>query len=161
MARAERDREDLLAEATALVHRVELKLPETDEHVVIGFRRNGCASVFFGPDPVYQFTTDNKLRRAFVGGLMIKAEAGRLFSLERRRGSGEVQLVRHELTDDESLQLRDEVLVRLQSLHEAIIAGRFETIGRVPPEVDVVLRVTTWLESLPDEIQAANSPRVR
>ena len=48
-----------MAEATALVERVELKLPDADDRVVVGFRRNGCASVFFGPDPVYQFTTDD------------------------------------------------------------------------------------------------------
>ncbi|MCH8923097.1 MAG: hypothetical protein IIA67_08125, partial [Planctomycetes bacterium] len=132
MSRAEQDREDLLAEATALVERVELSLSEADDHVVVGFRRHGCASVFFGPDPVYQFTSDDKLRRAFVGGLLIKAEAGRLFSLDRQRGSGEVRLVRHELTDDESSQLRSEARARLRSLHEAIVADRHQTIGRVP-----------------------------
>jgi hypothetical protein len=161
MARAEQDREDLLAEATALVERVELSLPEVDDHVVVGFRRIGCASVFFGPDPVYQFTSDNHLRRAFVGGLLIKAEAGRLFSLDRQRRSGEVQLVRHELTDDESTELRSQAVARLQSLHETLVADRHKTIGRVPSDVDVVGRVIAWLNSLPDEIQAANSPRVR
>ena len=161
MARIERDREDLLAEATALVERVELKLPEMDDHVIVGFRRNGCVSVFFGPDPVYQFTTDNKLRRAFVGGLPIKAEAGRLFSLDRQRGSGEVLLIRHELTDDESSHLRGEALYRLHSLHKTLVAGHHQAIGRVPSEIDVVARVIVWLESLPQEIQPAPSPRVR
>ena len=161
MARTEQDREDLLAEATALVERVELKLPDADDHVVVGFRHNGCVSVFFGPDPVYQFTSDDKLRRAFVGGLLIKAEAGRLISLDRQRGSGEVRLVRHVLSDKESTALRSEANGRMRLLQKLLVAGRQETIRCVPPDIDVVQRVIAWLETLPDEIQAADSPRVR
>ena len=80
---------------------------------------------------------------------------------DEQRRAGEVQLVRHELTDDESLQLRSEALERLRSLYETLVADRHETIGRVPPDVDVVRRVTVWLASLPDVIQVADSPRVR
>ena len=48
MARHEEDREDLLAEATALVERAELVVEGAAESVVIGFRRDGCASIYCG-----------------------------------------------------------------------------------------------------------------
>src|SRR5688572_18570527 len=65
MARQEQDREDILREATALVERVELLIPEFPEPIVAGFRRDGSASFFFGADPVLQFNAQGKLRRAF------------------------------------------------------------------------------------------------
>src|SRR5690606_4241518 len=97
MARQEQDREDLLKEATALVERVELAIDGMPEHVVVGFRADGCASFYFGPEPVWHFNTSQELRRAYVGGLLYKAEQGRLVSLQRNRTSGQVQLLRHEL----------------------------------------------------------------
>ena len=49
MAKEERDREDIFREATALVERVELSgIVGQAEPVVIGFRRNGCGSIYFG-----------------------------------------------------------------------------------------------------------------
>src|SRR4051812_2746857 len=97
MARVERDREDLLAEATALVERVELELPGWPEHVIVGFRPSGCGSVYLGPDEAYQFNTAGELRRAYKEGALYKAEHGRLVRLTRHRASEEVQLIRHEL----------------------------------------------------------------
>ena len=47
MARQESNREDLLREATALVERVELHVPAFEEPIVVGFRRDGCASFLF------------------------------------------------------------------------------------------------------------------
>ena len=94
MARDQSSREDLLREATALVERIELRIAgpmsvkhDRDDHVVVGFRANGSASFFFGEDPVYQFNSAGQLRRAYCGGLLIKAAHGRLVSLQRSCGS--------------------------------------------------------------------------
>ena len=73
MSRLERDREDLLREATALVERAEIRLGDFDEAVIVGFRSGGAASFYFGADPVFQFNADNQLRRGFVGGRLVKA----------------------------------------------------------------------------------------
>src|SRR5688500_7447259 len=97
MARHESDREDILREAAALVERAELVVPGENEPVVIGFRTGGAASVFFGGDPVYQFNSQGELRRAFVRGLLYKAERGRLVELRRERTSHETSLIRREL----------------------------------------------------------------
>ena len=93
MARQEQPRENLIAEATALVERVELLLAGVPEPIVAGFRAEGSASLFFGDDPVYQFNARGQLRRAFVGGRLYKADAGRLVEMTRQRQAGRIQLV--------------------------------------------------------------------
>ena len=97
MARRESDREDLLREATALVERAELTIEGFDEPIVVGFRRDGSASFFFGADPVYQFNTAFELRRAFVVGLLYKAEEcfGVWRHRLRRTGEAAVQVHLH------------------------------------------------------------------
>ena len=64
MARNESDREDLIREATALRNRIEWKIPDEPELVFAGIRSDGSLAIYFGPDPVYQFSIDGGLRRA-------------------------------------------------------------------------------------------------
>ena len=64
MARHEQDRDDLLREVTALVQRVEIRLADNSDSIVIGSRRDGSGSMFVGSDPVFQFNKQNGLRRA-------------------------------------------------------------------------------------------------
>ena len=45
MARREQDREDILAEATALVERVELQIAGETDPIVVGFRRNPATAL--------------------------------------------------------------------------------------------------------------------
>src|SRR5437870_346539 len=123
MAQRETDREDLLAEATALVERVELSIESPSnadfaaslatrgtkhDPIVAGFRRDGSLSIFFGGDPVYQFNARGELRRAFVNGLLYKAVQGKLAALRRVRSADETQLVRHDLTPAETVQFLDQ-----------------------------------------------------
>ncbi len=121
MAREEQARENLIAEATALVERVELLLAGVAEPVVAGFRTDGSASLFFADDPVYQFNSQGKLRRAFVGGLLYKANAGRLVEMTRSRAAGQVQLVSRELSADALA----EFLAALRALND--LAGSLES----------------------------------
>ena len=160
MARHPSDREDLLREATALVERVELSVPRWTDTVVAGFRRDGCASFYFGGDPVYQFNTSCELRRAYCAGLMIKAEHGRLVSLERRRSGGQVQLVRHELTDQCAAEMVSRAAGDLEVLRLALAGGEFHVLGQEPPEVPVATRVRQWLDRL-GPITLARSPGAR
>ena len=80
MVRDERDREDLLAEATALVERISLRIDPQQEPVVIGFRRDGSASFYCAAEEVYHFNSAGQMRRAYVDGQLFKATAGRLAS---------------------------------------------------------------------------------
>jgi hypothetical protein len=145
MARESEDREDLLAEATALVERAELTVAGESQPVVAGFRRDGCLSLFFGPDPVYQFNTGHALRRAYVDGRLYKAEQGRLVALDRRREAGALHLARHELDPAQTTQFIGEMDRRLGHLGQALADGAYSIVGQVPAEGAVPERVRSWL----------------
>jgi hypothetical protein len=160
MARHEHDREDLLKEASALVERASLRREGQDEEIIVGFRRDGSASFYFGSARSYQFNTAGQLRRAFVGDLLYKAEAGKLVALARRRTEQAVELVRDELDAKATRDFLDEMWSHLEQLHRAIVAGRLTVIGKVPPEADVVVRIEAWLAQFGDRVTIARSPRV-
>lgn len=160
MAREEHDREDLLREATALVERVELSVEGFEEPIVVGFRREGQASIFFGGDPAYHFNSRNELRRAYVTARLFKAEGGRLVALARQRSADEVALVRHALDDEEMAAFLSEVTAKLCKLRAALAARECQIIGQVPAEVDVVERVSAWLDDMAAPPSAAASPHV-
>lgn len=161
MARQEADREDILREATALVERAELTLPGRAESIVVGFRRDGASSLFFGADPVYQFNAAGQLRRAYIGGQLIKAERGVLVALRRERREHEVALLRHELATDEQAAQLHRLQSDLAALRETLAAGTFQLIGQVPTASDVVGRMRGWLAELPAEIEIAAAPNLR
>ena len=160
MARQESEREDLLREATALVERVELRLPEQPESIVAGFRRDGSASFFFGQSPVYQFNSRRELRRAYVGGLLYKTDKGQLVEMRRERTAVAVELRSRPLRDDESAKFLVDAESWLSSLRDALVVGTAGVIGQVPIEKDVAARVTAWLQELPAKIVLANTSRL-
>lgn len=158
MAREEHDREDLLGEATALVERVELLVDHVT--VVAGFRRDGAASFFFGAEPVYQFNARGELRRAFDGGRIIKADRGQLAALTRERSDTEVALVRHDLSDEETVAFVAAMMLRLARLREVLSTNTFTLVGQVPADGEVNGRVADWLSSLPERVVVASAPGV-
>jgi hypothetical protein len=161
MARHESDREDLLREATALAERAELLVPGEAEPVVIGFRRDGSASIYFGADPVYQFNSAGELRRAYLGGLLYKAERGRLVELRRERTEQETQLVRRELMDQEQASLLANAAARLERLRQALATSSASVTGSVPADVDVRERMGRWLELAHPGIRIAARPHAQ
>ena len=161
MARQEEDREDLLAEATALVERVELRSAAFTDPVVVGFRSQGAASFYFGAQPAYHFTAAAELRRAYAGGLLYKAERGKLVSLDRRRSAGQVQLIRHELDAAETHQFLLVLSNTLQALRESLDAKKCELVCQHPPTADMVGRVCAWLARHAEITQLASSAKVQ
>ncbi len=156
MAREESSREDLLHEATALVERIELapRWAESlqvgnhaNSNVVVGFRRDGALSIFFGEDPVYQFNAAGELRRAYCGGKLLKAVGGRLAALDRVRTQNETQLVRRDLTRDEQAAFETRMRDDLTRFARAIGADGFTIAGEVPAGAGVFGRVQEWLAS--------------
>ena len=113
----EGQREDLIRTATALVQRVELAVDGFPDLLVIGFRRDGAASLFLGEDPVYQFNARGELRRAFQAGKLVKAESGRLVELTRQRADKRVDMLRHELTDLQHDQFLSQLRQTLDKLY--------------------------------------------
>ncbi|MEX2174089.1 MAG: hypothetical protein WD872_06985 [Pirellulaceae bacterium] len=160
MSRHESPREDLLREATALVERAELVVAGYDEPITAGFRKDGSASFFFGVDPVYQFNAAGELRRAYVGGRLVKAEQGRLVALRRERSATEVALVREELSAPQTEQLLAAMSEHLLRLRTALGQDAFECRGQVPAEADVPSRIGDWLAALPPRVAVAGRPNV-
>ena len=161
MARSESDGEDLMREATALVERAELRLAGAAEPIVIGFRRDGAASFFFGAEPVYQFNSAGELRRAFVGGLLYKAVKGRLVAMRRERTEAETLLVSRELPESETAAFLAAASQRLSGLQEALVRGEYEVTDQAPAEADAIRRIRQWLKSRPAAISIARAPNVR
>lgn len=159
MAKQEQDREDLLAEAKALSQRIGLQLSDDEEPLVVGFRRDGSASFYFGAGRAYQFTSAGQLRRAFVDDFLFKAEGGKLVAMRRERKTNVVELVSRELDAEAQHGFLQEMLAHLDKLKHAVASGRFSVTGQVPAEADVMGRVRDWLERFADGITVARSPR--
>lgn len=160
MARQEEDKEDLMRDATALVRRVELALPAQEETCVIGFRRDGAASVFFGADPVLQFNKAGELRRAYSGERLVKAERGKLAWLERVRTEAEVQLRRRTMTAEEHRSFVEEAESRLSDLQHLISAAETKVLRQIPARENVLQDVEDWLSELPRPLVIAALPHV-
>jgi hypothetical protein len=159
MAREAHDREDLLAEARALVERVSLRIDNSDEEIVVGFRRDRGASFYLGADCVYQTNSAGQLRRAFVDDRMVKAERGRLVLLTRERTADAVALVRHSLDDAQQRTFLEAATNRLLALRDAMADPTCRIVGQVPADVDVAGRVRRWLNDLRGPLEVALSPR--
>jgi hypothetical protein len=158
MARQEEEREDLLSEATALIHRASFQIAGETSEIFVGFRRDGCGSVYFGTDPAYHFNSRVELRRAYADDRLIKAEDGRLVALRRHRTASAVQLVRQEFDELETQEFCQEAHRRLSWLRDIIAAGRYKLRGQIPPEADIPQRALKWLGSLGGELTVAQSP---
>jgi hypothetical protein len=159
MARHEQDREDLMAEATALVERVELRIASEVEPIVLGVRSNGCLSIYFGADPALHFNTRGELRRGFIDGRLLTAEQGRLVLMTRKRQAGEVQLLRHELDAADTHAMLELLSARLLQLTTALREHSHEVLRQVPPESP--LNTALWLGRIPVQLFVAQAPHAR
>ena len=164
MSRQESDREDLLREATALVERIELRLPGQLESIVAGFRRDGAASYFFGASPVYQFNAAGELRRAFAGGLLYKVDGGQLVEMRRERTATAVELISRRLNELETAVFLRQAEAALAQLTSALVAGRVTVVGQVSSDSsspDVAAKIAAWLAARPGRISLAQTSRLK
>jgi hypothetical protein len=160
MARQESEREDLLREATALVERMEFRIPAFVEPIVFGFRRGGSASLYIGDKVVFQFNTSRQIRRAFWQGSLLKAEQGRLVALSRRRSENSVDLIRHPLSLAESAQLLAECQSWLHRIQQAMAANLIQELGQVSMDGSTINRMQFWLQAMPAQLVVAERPNV-
>jgi hypothetical protein len=132
MSRREHDREDLMAEVVALVRRVEFRLPDREAVIVAGFRSNGWLTLYFGPDPMFQFDEEGRLRRAFVNGFLFRTQGSTLARLQRQRMASETRLIRYDLSDTELGNFREMMVASFHGVREQISNGEAVTIRQVP-----------------------------
>ncbi len=138
MARHESDREDLMREATALRQRVEFQVPHEADLITAGFRDNGCFSIYVGPDPVFHFDKDSRLRRAFAAGQLYRTQGTTLARLTRVREPNRTDLLRHDLSAEELREFLQTSRCRLAELIDAIDNKRFTVVAQIPADGDVV-----------------------
>ena len=150
-----------MATATALVERIELQLPNHQETIVAGFRRDGSLSLYFGPDPVYQFNSEGQLRRSYAGELLYKADHGRLLALERRRESGHIVMSAQELGAKEADGFLKQLRERLDYLNQSLSSEEWRLISQIPNEAPVVDRLRQWLAAHKQGIVIATAAGVR
>ena len=148
MARQEADREDLIAEATALVERGEFAITGHDEPVTAGRRRTGGWSIYFGSDPCYHFDKAGRLRRAFVGGRLFRTQGHTLAELERVRTADATELRRRDLAREELDRFVADVLGRLERLQTALRDGSLTCRRRVPLDCSISELLETALGEL-------------
>ncbi len=144
MATNEGDREDLLAEAVALIRRVEIKPNPESDNLVIGFRAVGWLSIYFGQDLMYQFDEVGRFRRGYVEGLLYRTQGDAVAQLRRERSTTETALLRHDLTGDQLTRFRHQVLDKIRWLQTLLVAGDFIVLRQVGGD-DVVPEVSAFL----------------
>jgi hypothetical protein len=161
MARHEAEREDLLAEARALVDRAEYQVPGQEDALVAGFRANGALSLFFGEDPALHWNSQGELRRAYAGGLLYKAEQGQLVALRRERSDQETALVRHLLSAEELQAFQETQRARLLQLRTQFDQGEVQLLreSRVS-QGDLATRIRAMLHLVADQLPIAQHARV-
>ena len=162
MAREESDREDILAEAVALIDRVQFRCDWfPDDCIVIGFRRNSAVSLFLGQDEVYHFNDTNQLRRGYWHGTLLKAESGRIVQMVRQRNERETMLRSRQLDAEQQQQVIDRLQQRLRQLGDSLRVGEMQVEGEVSGTgADVCQRWLDWRMDLPPQLRIAASPRV-
>jgi hypothetical protein len=146
MARNEADREDLMAEATAFRRRAELIVAGETDPVVAGVRDNGNWSVYFGPDPVYGFDAESRLRRAFVRGQLYRSQGETLARLRRVRTDETSELQRHDLESHELESFLAEMAARLRSFQAALANRSFQIVKQVPVDGDLVATLVAAID---------------
>ncbi len=147
MARDEHQRENLLRDAVAMVERIEWQAPDERE-VVLGFRQQGGLSVYLDQDPVYHFTSDRQLRRAFIDDCLLKAVDHQLVAMRRRRVDGEVQLISQPLGEDRTQRFFADMHAAFASLLDDLKHNRLQLVGQVPADAAIEARCADWLAHL-------------
>ena len=148
MAQHEDDREDLMREAVALPHRVELSVNGFESLITIGFRSNSAMSIFIGQDPVYQFDPEGRLRRAFVDGLLYRSQHTTLAMLKRERTDTQTLLLRTDIADDALQSFRGTMLFSLQILEQKLNSADFTIRSSVPDAISHITRIQSTLASI-------------
>ena len=138
MARQEADRDDLLREATALHRRAEFAGAEVDELTVVGFKRNGSLSIYFGSETVYHFDAAGRLTRAFHAGRLYRTQrtstgAETLAELTRVRTLAQTILQRRDLLPEQCEAFLQQAQARLADLLELVEQPETVPLRLIPP----------------------------
>lgn len=154
MAIEEHDREDLLRDGRAMSVRGELV--SDDEELLIGFRPGNQASLYCGPERVFQFDSLGRLRRVYLDGQKFAADDGRLVEICRETRGGRVELTRHmveNVTSSTIVDVADRTVKQIAVMIDDDQAWR--VIGAGEAEFRELVRGWAYSVSSPPQISAA------
>ena len=120
-----------MAEATALADRAEFACQPSAGRsypwaiATVGFRRDGCLSVYFDQDPFYQFDPEGGLRRAYTDGFLYRSQGDTLAQLQRNRSGARTTLLRTDLTPQQLREFQQRMRDYLTGLLGGVTAGLF------------------------------------
>ncbi len=129
MARDQQDREDLIAEATGLVTRMEFTVPSFDGPIVIGWKRNRAFSIYLDQDPVYQFDAIFRLRRAYVKTRLYRSQGETIAELTRHQTPNQTILARIDLDLLSCAEFLQTMTSTLRSILQDISQNRFAMVA--------------------------------
>jgi hypothetical protein len=162
VAKYKDDREDLMRDGTAMVHRGRWFIDQIE--VVVGFRSGGQASVYWGQDPVFQFNARHQLRRVYIDTVRLAADNGRLVKLRQDdetslTAASAIRLERNPL----SPELTDEIEASWRRCHEQLrqrVCGPWDETATVVGESSESFqeRLRSFLESTTPTLQIAIQP---
>lgn len=154
MSRQESDKEDLMAEATALVERAEFaRASDTSTHpgwtvVTAGFRSDHSLSLYFDQDPFYQFDSAGRLRRSYEAGFLFRSTGDTLARLQRTRTEARTTLLRHDLSADELRDFRDRMRLNLTNFFDRLSANSLSLLRVVPTNGDIKGRLIEAVQAV-------------
>lgn len=148
MARIEAEREDLMREATALVPRVELRIPGMNGPIVAGYRADGRVCFYFNAECYYQFDAQGGLRRAYVHEHLYRTQGTKLAELTRQRSESSTELRRRDLADDELARFFEMMSPHAVQLCEAIESGAAVVVRQVPTDESILPRLAQSLRTI-------------
>jgi hypothetical protein len=151
--------EDLLRDATALVERAKIELPEIEILLVFGFRKNGALSLFFGEEIAYHFNCKNELRRAFLYGNRYKTEQRKLMRISRIPHTSNVYLKSTVLQPEETKKLLADLNERLNAVEMCLSAKHFRIVKQVSRDGGIIARFQKYIPELLHN-KIAQTPRV-
>lgn len=143
MARQESDREDLFAEVTGLVRRLQLREGETP--IVAGFRRSGGLTIYFGPDLVAGFNAELQWRRGYCDGVLYRTGAGgTMQALRRVRSAARSVLASRDLSAEETAAFLERLRERLKRLAMLLEQESAAVEAAHPPAEADAVRTEVW-----------------
>lgn len=134
MARHAADREDLYAELATALPKWELQRPGEAGTVVTGFRPGGIWSIYFGPDQVYHFDAQFRLRRAFLHEHLYRSAGTTLTQLTRERTATESLLLTRDLSPTELAQFLEKLQCTISGFQQALASRNVQIIRCEPPD---------------------------
>ncbi|MDA1211837.1 MAG: hypothetical protein O2955_04935, partial [Planctomycetota bacterium] len=141
--------EDIFAEATAFVHRIEFSCEARNEpNIIAGYRRDGVFTIYFSSDEMYQMTSEGHLRRALWGDVLFRTQGNTLAQLVRRRTPEITELVRHDLTPEELEKFIRRTNDRLKVLFDDLEQGRLHIVRQSPDGAEIVTDMMRSLRAI-------------